>query len=94
MSHTLSQAERTMDKIRHILERDFSPTHFVLTNESHLHQHHPQKGTGGHFNLHIQSALFNKKTLVERHRMIYTSLQELMDREIHAISMKCEPTEK
>lgn len=85
--------EATMAKMRKILERDFSPSLLSLTDESHLHRHHSQKGSGGHFRLHIQSMHFNGKNPVERHRMVYDSLGELMDGEIHALSMKCDAVE-
>ena len=36
----------------------------------------------------IVSDNFNDKTLIERHRLVYDAMGELMKHEIHALSMK------
>lgn len=36
----------------------------------------------------VQSELFNKKTKIEQHRMVFESIKHLIGNEIHAISIK------
>lgn len=45
-------------------------------------------GDGRHFDAVVVSDEFVSKPLLERHRMIYTALGELMKEEVHALSMK------
>ena len=65
------------------------PESLEIDDESFLHQGHDgAKGGGGHFNLIIVSRLFADKPPVLRHRMIFDALQGLMQKKIHALSIK------
>jgi len=44
-------------------------------------------GGGDHFAVHITSASFTGRSLVERHQMVYRALGSLMPR-IHALQLK------
>ncbi len=44
-------------------------------------------GGGDHFSVHITSASFTGRSLVERHQMVYRALGALMPR-IHALQLK------
>ncbi len=44
-------------------------------------------GTGDHFAARVVSAAFAGRGLVERHQMVYAALGELLEREIHALSL-------
>jgi acid stress-induced BolA-like protein IbaG/YrbA len=49
------------------------------------------KGADGvHFEAHIISAAFAGKSTLQRHRMVYATLGELMGREIHALGLRTE----
>lgn len=64
------------------------PLEFELVDESALHAgHEGAKSGGGHYRLRIVSHQFSGKRTVERHRLVYDSLGELMRREIHALSI-------
>lgn len=47
-----------------------------------------ETGTGDHFQATVVSATFAGKGLVERHQMVYGSLQGAMAGPIHALSLK------
>jgi len=64
------------------------PTQFRLENESDLHRGHKGNNGGEHFNLFIISQSFEKKNTMERHRMIYSALEDLIPNKIHALSLK------
>ena len=70
------------------------PTQFNLENESELHRGHKGNLGGEHFNLYIVSDSFEDKNTMERHRLIYKALEDLIPETIHALSIKTfAPTE-
>ena len=65
-----------------------SPESIELFDESGSHiGHEGAKGGGSHFRLDIVSGHFAGKTRLERHRMIYDCLGDLMRLEIHALAI-------
>lgn len=76
-------------RIRTVLERRFKPLSIDLVDESHQHVGHAgARGGGGHFRLQIIAEEFAPLTTLKRHRLIYAALGELMQREIHALSIE------
>jgi BolA protein len=74
--------------IKERLNEAFNPTLLELVDESHKHAGHPGAAQGGgHFILNIESESFAGKTPLQRHRMIFEALGEMMQREIHALSI-------
>jgi BolA protein len=65
------------------------PEKIEILDESSKHiGHEGAKNGGGHFLLTIVSGNFYGKSTMERHRMIYAALGEMMERDIHALSIK------
>lgn len=78
-----------MDAIRARLATALLPTDINLVDESHKHAGHAGARDGrGHFALTIVSAAFEGKSPIERHRQVYAALGDLMQTDIHALSMK------
>lgn len=76
------------------LKQAFQPLRLAINDDSGKHAGH-QHGGGGHFSVSIASHHFEGKSLLERHRMIYRALGDLMPGEIHALSIKAlAPTEE
>jgi BolA family transcriptional regulator, general stress-responsive regulator len=66
-----------------------SPKTLDITDDSASHAGHAgAKSGGGHFFLTIVSDTFVGKTTMARHRMVYDALGDMMQREIHALSIK------
>jgi BolA protein len=67
-----------------------SPTKMELIDNSEQHRGHGGYNPAGesHFTLKIESPLFEGKSRVERQRMIYGALGELMDSRVHALSSR------
>jgi len=67
-----------------------SPTAISLTDDSEQHRGHGGYNPAGesHFSLAIESPAFAGKNRVERQRMIYAALGELMESRVHALSIK------
>lgn len=75
--------------IKQRLQTALSPQHLIVTDESEDHYGHAgAKSGGGHFSVEIIAEIFKQKSLMERHRLIYQALGELMDGEIHALRIR------
>lgn len=75
--------------IRNQLSAAFAPQQLEIIDDSHRHAGHASAGGGGHFSVHIVADAFSGKGLVQRHRMVYDALAELIKRnEVHALSIQ------
>ena len=84
----MSPTER-LEGIRTRLSAAFRPLQLDISDDSHLHVGHAgARGGAGHFSVHIVAQAFAEKSLIERHRMIYQSLQDMMHTDIHALSIQ------
>ena len=65
------------------------PEKIEIVDESARHAgHEGAKSGGGHYLLTIVSRKFSGKSALARHRLVYTALQEMMHKNIHALSVK------
>ena len=66
------------------------PTRMELVDDSEAHRGHGGYNPAGesHFSLAIESPAFAGKSRVERQRLVYAALGELMDERVHALSIK------
>jgi BolA protein len=70
------------------LTEAFRPETLGVEDESHLHEGHAGARDGrGHFRVLIVSGEFSDKPLLQRHRMVYKALGDLMRTDIHALSI-------
>ena len=75
--------------IRKKLEQALSPEYLEIVDESHLHVGHAGAASGaGHFNVTVVSGIFKDQNLISRHRLVYQAVDDLMQSEIHALSIK------
>lgn len=71
------------------LRETFAPEALEIEDDSAAHAGHAGARSGkGHFNVLIVAEAFTGKPLLERHRMVYEALGELMHTDIHALSVK------
>lgn len=78
-----------IDRIHQILQQTFNPSKLEITDDSHLHAGHVGARSGkGHFTVLINSKSFEGKSPVQCHRMVYAALDELLQTDIHALSIK------
>ena len=84
----MSSTERS-DAIRERLETALAPELIEIEDDSASHAgHEGAKAGGGHFNLTVVAAAFEGKSPIQRHRMVYDAMGEMMQHEIHALSIK------
>ena len=70
------------------LKEAFDPKTLGVEDESYLHEGHEGAKDGrGHFRVLIITDAFEGKTMIERHRMIYRELDEMMRLDIHALAI-------
>jgi BolA protein len=81
-------ANARMEKIRTRLQGTFAPLECQLQDESAQHAGHVGAASGGgHYRLRLVSDQFEGLNLVKRHRLVYDSVHDMMNTEIHALAM-------
>jgi BolA protein len=72
------------------LNSSLSPTRIELIDDSEQHRGHGGYNPAGesHFSLAIESPAFAGKNRVQRQRMVYAALGDLMQARVHALSIR------
>lgn len=84
-------AER-MARIRERLLAEFPDADIQIEDESHLHAGHAGARSGrGHFRLRLRASAMGALSPVARHRAIYAALGDMMQTDIHALSIDAGP---
>lgn len=82
---TAERIERMHARLSEALDTD----DIQIADEGHKHIGHAGAASGlGHFNVRIRSPLFAGKSVLERHRLVYEALGEMMQTDIHAVSIR------
>ena len=86
--HT-AHSTRVADAIRQRLTAALAPSRLDLTDESAKHAGHAGARPEGesHFRMLIVAARFAGKSRLERQRMVFAALGDLMQTDIHALSI-------
>ena len=70
------------------LSKNMDLHHFEVKDFTGRHLNHKLHDGGFHLEAIIVSNDFSENSLVSRHKMVYQALGNLMEHEIHALSMK------
>lgn len=77
-----------IEKIRGLLRARLTPEQLDIIDESHLHAGHAGAREGkGHFRVVIVSDAFTGLAPIKRHRLVYSAVGELLQTDIHALSV-------
>jgi BolA protein len=78
------------------LEAALSPTAIELVDDSEAHRGHAGHDERGesHFSVIIESAAFSGKSRVERQRLVYAALGDLMRERVHALTIRATAPEE
>lgn len=78
----------TVERIEKILRETLAATVVEVEDESALHVGHAGAASGGgHYRVTVVSPVFEGKTQIQRHRMVYNALSAEMQRTIHALAL-------
>ena len=75
-------------EIKNRLQKNMDLEHFEIKDFTGRHLNHKLHEGGFHLEAIIVSKDFEDKGLIDRHRLVYESVGDLMKHEIHALSMK------
>jgi BolA protein len=76
------------ERIQGLLEAAFAPVDLLVKDQSHLHAGHAGARDGkGHFEVRIVADAFAGKSRIRRHRMVFEALDDMMQTDIHALSV-------
>lgn len=76
------------ERIQAMLERAFASSRVTVSDDSARHAGHAGARDGaGHFLVRIESQEFTGRSRIERHRLVYKALAEMLPREIHALNI-------
>jgi BolA protein len=79
----------SLERLRSRLESSFADARISVQDDSARHAGHPgARGGAGHFLVRIESQAFGGLSRLQRHRMVYEALAELMPGEIHALNIE------
>jgi BolA protein len=77
-----------IERIRNNLIETFAPLECHLEDESALHAGHAGAAAGGgQYRLRIVSDKFENQSRINRHRLVYDCLHDMMHTEIHALAI-------
>jgi BolA protein len=84
-----------IEKIRDRITAALQPDALEILDESHKHIGHTGAKDGrGHFQVTIVAEKFAGLPPIQRHRLVYEAVGDLMDTDIHALSIKASPPSK
>jgi|TARA_B110000263_G_scaffold217571_1_gene203728 BolA protein len=75
-------------KISDLLNKNININDIKINDLSDKHKNHATSDGGGHFKITIISDDFKNESLLIRHKKIYTILDSMLKKEIHALSLK------
>ena len=79
----------TIDLIVDRLRQELSAESVEIEDQSHLHVGHAGAASGGgHYQVTVVASCFKGLNTLARHRLIYDALDNLMKKEIHALSIQ------
>ena len=81
-------AER-ISRIRNLLIAGLAPERLEIEDQSHLHAGHPGAREGkGHFRVEIVAEAFEGRAPLKRHRLVYDALGDMLQTDIHALTIE------
>ncbi len=84
-----------IERIRDLLAAAFAPAEVEVIDDSHKHVGHAGARDGrGHFSVRLVSQRFAGQTPLTRHRAVYAALGDMMQTDIHALSIQARTPEE
>lgn len=85
---TLESNGQRVERIRSLLAAALETDQIELIDDSHLHAGHAGARDGrGHFRVRVVSEKFAGLRSLQRHQLVYRSLGDMMQTDIHALNI-------
>jgi len=84
-----------IDRMRTLLAAALATDRIELIDDSHRHAGHAGARDGrGHYRVHIVSGKFAGLRSLQRHQLVYQSLGDMMQTDIHALNIVAQTPEE
>jgi BolA family transcriptional regulator, general stress-responsive regulator len=92
MSHP-APSPVTASQLESALRQALQPASLLVSDDSAEHAGHVGHSgdTGTHFSVQVRAQCFNGLSHVQRHRLVYDALRDLIPQGVHALAIKAEP---
>lgn len=88
-------SDTRISELRARLTQHLAPVELEIIDESARHAGHAgAAGGGGHYIVRITAAAFRDRNLIQRHRLVYDAVGDMMQRDIHALSIDARTPEE
>lgn len=78
----------TSELIKKLLNDAFNPELLEIIDNSAAHAGHAgARSGGGHYHVTIVADVFEGRSLVQRHQLVYNALGDMMKQQIHALGI-------
>ncbi|MBL6986438.1 MAG: BolA family transcriptional regulator [Methylobacter sp.] len=77
----------TSELIKKQLNDAFKPEILEIIDNSTAHAGHAGASGGGHYHVTIVAEVFEGRSLVQRHQLVYNALGDMMKQQIHALGI-------
>lgn len=82
-------SDSRLERLRARLQEALAPTQLEIVDETARHAGHAGAASGGgHYILHIVASAFEDKSPVQRHRLVFDAVGDMMHNDIHALSIQ------
>jgi BolA protein len=83
-----------VSRIRAAIEKQLAPLQLEIVDDSAKHTGHAGAREGGHFRVAVVSEAFRGKSAIQRHRLVFAAVAELMRGDIHALNIDARTPEE
>jgi BolA protein len=88
-------SEARISELRARLTEHLAPVALEIIDESAKHAGHAGAASGGgHYIVRITADAFRDRNPIQRHRLVYDAVGDMMQRDIHALSIEARTPEE
>lgn len=82
-------SDSRLERLNARLQEALAPTQLEIVDETARHAGHAGAASGGgHYIVHIVSGTFEGKSPIQRHRLVFDAVGDMMHTDIHALSIQ------
>jgi len=82
-------SDTRIEKLESRLQEALAPMQLEIIDETAKHAGHAGAASGGgHYILHIVARAFEDKSPIQRHRLVFDAVGDMMHTDIHALSIQ------